>query len=147
MAKYLDSGTADRRICTTPRYALGLIPQTQDNFNPATANAVQERVTALRNRAAILLRRAVSQHEPWITELCPRPSAIKDAREWDDMALSVAAYRDAWAVDSQKPLGEPLCVLQRQDSSRIGVMLDRLQRQFRTSGQIASSPVIDVQTL
>jgi hypothetical protein len=87
--------------------------------------AIQERLAAMRERAGNLLRQAISGHEPWVAALGPRPSDNRQARRWDETALAVAAYRDAWQVAGPRPLGEPSTLIQRQDAARIGPLLDR----------------------
>ena len=123
LTKYLDNTTADPRRRAAQRYLLGLIPQTGDRHDPVMAQAITERVQAIQNRATILLQQATTRRESWLAALGRRPADPHEARHWDDAALAVAAYRDAWNITSAKPLGEPSSLVQRQDAARITAMI------------------------
>jgi len=123
LTQYIDNTTTTRRVRTSPRYILDLIPQVTDRLDPAMASAIQERIDAILTRARDLLTQAVANHEPWIATLGTRPTDPLAARRWDDSALAIAAYRDAWAVTAHEPLGDPSTLIQRQDAARIAALI------------------------
>ena len=83
------------------------------------AEAINERVDAIRNRARTILEEAQASRQPWLARLGVRPADVRAASAWDETALAVAAYRDAWIVTTPTPLGEPTILLQRQDVIRV----------------------------
>jgi len=127
LTTYLDNTTADPRRRVAPRYLLGLIPQTSDRHDADMTQAITERADAMRNRATNLLQQATARRDPWLGTLGRRPADPREARRWDEAALAVAAYRDAWNVTSGKPLGEPSSLVQRQDVAQITAMLPTTQ--------------------
>ena len=129
LAKYLDATTADRCVRTTARYALGLVPQTGDRLDPVMAAAVHERLQAMLRRSEDLFHQAVRDSEPWVSSLGPRPADRDGSRQWEEAGQAVAAYRDAWNVTSADPLGKPSSLTQRQDITRVEVILTPQSRQ------------------
>jgi hypothetical protein len=141
LSRYLDTATANRRGTVRPRYLLGLIPQTDDRFDPAMNRAIQERADALVARASRLLAQAIRDNQPWLAALGHRPADPHGGRRWNDAALAVAAYRDAWNVTGNKPFGEPSSLIQRQDMARIADMLgNRTTPATPTSSPPSASP-------
>jgi len=120
-SRYLDTATTEHRNRATPRYLLGLFPQTDDRLDPAMNRAVQERADALVARASRLLVQAIRDGEPWVAALGQRPVGPHDGGQWDEAARAVAAYRDAWQVTVHQPLGQPSGTIQHQDADRIRV--------------------------
>jgi hypothetical protein len=126
LARYIDNTAATRRVRPTPRYILGLIPQTSNRLDPAMATAIQERIQAVQARAHDVLTQAVAAHQPWVAALGTRPADPQAAHRWDQAALAVAAYRDTWAVTTGEPLGDPSTLVQRQDAAHLQTMLRTL---------------------
>jgi len=139
LSQYIDNTTASRRVRVAPRYILGLIPQITDRLDPTMATAIQERIDAVQTRARDLLAQAVTAREPWIAALGARPTDPQATRRWDETALAVAAYRDAWAVTIDDMLGNPSTLVQRQDAARVTEMVARLR-----TGQPVSPAVAPV---
>ena len=123
LAKYVDTATADRSLRATPRYTLGLIPQTTDRLDSVMGQAIDERMQAIRHRSADLLRQAIADKEPWVAALGPRPADLIGARRWDAAALAATAYRDAWRVTEPSLLGVPESTNQHRDAARVSRLL------------------------
>ena len=123
LAAHIDN--TSRRSRTTPRYALGLVPQPDDQFEQAMSRAIQERLQAMRDKAERLADQAVSTGEPWVARLGKRPSDPQTARLWRENLVAVAAYRDAWGVAGPEAFGNPSTLVQRQDAARLTQMLQR----------------------
>ena len=127
LTKYVDNTTINQKRSDTPKYVFGLIPQTTDRLEPIMAQAIDERIRAIHARAVDLVRQATEQCDPWLAALGQRPIDVREADRWDQAALAIAAYRGTWGVTSSKPCGDPASLIQRQDATRITLMVAHLQ--------------------
>jgi len=89
------------------------------------AHAIHERLDAMHARAADVLDQAIRDHQPWVAHLGRRPADPAAGRSWQQAALAVAAYRDAWNVTADTPFGDPANAVQRADATRIQGLLAR----------------------
>jgi len=120
-----DLETQPRRRRTD--YLLGMYPQIKATTSPAMRRALTQRETAMRTRAASLLRQASADRAPWLTALPPRPAGKTAASRWTQALLAIAAYRDRYQVDTPEPFGDPVSLVQRRDAARIQAMLTATQ--------------------
>jgi conjugative relaxase-like TrwC/TraI family protein len=77
----------------------GLFPAAVGDFSPDVVTALDERRRALETRCELSIERAFEAGEPWVGELGPVPHG-EAALAWRDFAVTVAAYRERWGVDS-----------------------------------------------
>ncbi|WP_173921730.1 MobF family relaxase [Agromyces sp. Marseille-P2726] len=86
--------------------------------------ALDERATAIRDRAERVLDDAIAAGEPWTSRL-----RIPGGDDWREHAVTIAAYRDKWGVTSSTPLGP----------------IDDLNHQRRTDYEIARTALPHVE--
>jgi len=122
LARYIDTVTTTRTVHAQPRYILGLIPHIDDQFDSAMAAAINERIDAIQQRADRLLAQAQAARESWLAGLGTRPTEPHTAKQWDELALAITAYRDAWTVITKTALGDPTTLTQYQDATRIRLL-------------------------
>jgi hypothetical protein len=104
---------------------LGMFPEVTGPVSPAMREALDQRSTALKARAAEMLRRAAASREPWLAALGPRPRDQRLARRWDRAALAAAAYRDRYEVTGPEPLGVPATVAQIRDAAKVRALIEQ----------------------
>jgi hypothetical protein len=108
LTRHAGHAQANRRIRPRPQqWILGLVRRPSGQVPPAFATALAERETALRLRAAEVLKCARQAGEPWLAELGSEPTDSATAsRRWTEAAMAVAAYRDCCRLPSAVAGGE-----------------------------------------
>lgn len=82
----------------------GLIEPATPFESPDFDEAIADRERAIQLRAELLVDRAVSNGEAWLSGLGePDPA---DMEEWRRRAVTVACFRDLYSVDGDNPLGQ-----------------------------------------
>jgi hypothetical protein len=104
-------------------FILGMYAEAAAPASPAMQEALVERKTAMENRAAALLRQAITERQAWLADLGPRPTDQAAARRWTRAALAIAAYRDRYQVETPTAFGAPATLVQRRDAARIRAIL------------------------
>jgi conjugative relaxase-like TrwC/TraI family protein len=79
-------------------FIVGLFPAGGGDFSPDVVAALDERRRALEARCELVLERAFEAGEAWVHELGAVPGG-EGAVAWRDVALTVAAFRERWAID------------------------------------------------
>jgi hypothetical protein len=69
------------------------------------ARALSERDHAMEQRARSLAREAIAAGHTWLRPLGSPPSAPAQRERWLREVSTVAAYRDLWHIEDQRPLG------------------------------------------
>ena len=88
-----------------PRLIGGLIPHAA---GPMTANmraALDERAQLIHQRAVNHARAALTNADHWTRQLGPPPADPERRRTWSRGLVTIAAYRDRYAISSDTPLG------------------------------------------
>ena len=93
-------GMAERRL----EYVLGLVPRATGPMDPEYADALRDLETRLVKAAQTYLQQAMEDDEPWLRAIGRPPTGRPDQR-WNRVALTVAAYRACYGIDSDAPLG------------------------------------------
>jgi conjugative relaxase-like TrwC/TraI family protein len=114
-----------RWLDTSPSVAtedliVGLFPAGGGDFSPDVVAALEERRRGLEARCELVIERAFEAGEAWVRELGAVPGG-EGAVAWRDVALTVAAYRERWAIDDPDvPLGTgpPTSTVQRDQRAR-----------------------------
>jgi hypothetical protein len=76
---------------------------------------------------------AIRTSQPWTRHLPPRPQGPAE-REWRDVVITVAAYRDRYAVTADSLLGDqPSTLTQRDDAHRVRARMQGLANVSQTS--------------
>jgi hypothetical protein len=83
----------------------GLIPRVQGVSDPDMARALSERDDAMEQRARSLAQEAIAAGHTWLRPLGPPPSETAKRERWLREVSTVAAYRDLWHIEDQRPLG------------------------------------------
>jgi hypothetical protein len=83
----------------------GIIPRAQDVNDADLARALAERGQAMEERAWTLAVQAIESRESWVKSLGTRPKDPDPLNDWLHEVSSVAAYRDHWRIEGQRPLG------------------------------------------
>jgi hypothetical protein len=83
----------------------GLIPRVQGVSDPDMARALSERDDAMEQRARSLAVEAIVTGQSWVRPLGAPPSAPARRERWLREVSTVAAYRDLWHIEDQRPLG------------------------------------------
>jgi conjugative relaxase-like TrwC/TraI family protein len=95
----------------------GLVPQAQGQFPQEVRVALDRRAELIEHRARTLAEQALRDREPWTRHLPPRPHG-PHGREWKNVVIAVAAYRDRYAVTADNLLGDPPTTLTQRDDTR-----------------------------
>jgi conjugative relaxase-like TrwC/TraI family protein len=77
----------------------GLFPAAIGDFSPDVVSALDERRRALETRCEVAIEQAFEAGDPWVGELGRVPES-EAALAWRDHAVTVAAYRERWAIDN-----------------------------------------------
>ena len=83
----------------------GLIPRAQGVRDPDMARALAERDQAMEQRALSLAEEAIAAGQSWVRPLGARPREPAQRERWLREVSTVAAYRDRWHIEGQRPLG------------------------------------------
>lgn len=97
---WAQAATPTRR---TAALIAGLIPQAQRTGNPDLDSAMIEREQLITARAGAVLERAIANDEPWARP--PTPLSPYAERQWRQILLPLAAYRDLHGIHTDRPLG------------------------------------------
>jgi hypothetical protein len=99
------SNAAGGRRRHTGHLIVGLIPRAQGVTDPDMARALAERDQAMEQRALSLAEEAITARHRWLRPLGAPPSGSAQRERWLREASTVAAYRDRWHIEGQRPLG------------------------------------------
>ena len=99
------SHAAGGRRRHTGQLIAGLIPRAQGVTDPDMARALAERDHAMEQRALSLAEEAIAARHTWVRPLGPPPSGSAQRERWLREVSTVAAYRDRWHIEGQRPLG------------------------------------------
>jgi hypothetical protein len=83
----------------------GLIPRAQGVTDPDMARALAERDQAMEERALALAEEAIAASRGWVGPLGRPPDDPIRRERWTREVSTVAAYRDRWDIQGQRPLG------------------------------------------
>jgi conjugative relaxase-like TrwC/TraI family protein len=83
----------------------GIIPRAQGVTDPDMAQALAERDQAMEERSRTLAIQAIESREIWVQLLGSRPREPVRLDDWLHEVSKVAAYRDRWHIEGQRPLG------------------------------------------
>ena len=93
------------RLPTAPRLIAGLIPAPLGEMSAEHRQSIDERAELIEARARALVAAAVDIDAPWCRHLGTPPTEPQARELWTQAAMTVAAYRDRYKVDSDVPLG------------------------------------------
>jgi hypothetical protein len=99
------SHAAGGRRRHTGQLIAGLIPRAQGVTDPDMAQALAERDHAMEQRALSLAEEAIAARHTWVRPLGAPPSGSAQRERWLREVSTVAAYRDRWHIEGQRPLG------------------------------------------
>ncbi|BAJ73215.1 hypothetical protein MTES_0251 [Microbacterium testaceum StLB037] len=117
------------RTRNTPRLIAGLIPEATGVIDREMADALTERQALIESRAHALLDAALADGQSWTAHLSRPPEHPQTRKAWRRCLLTVAAYRDRYAITGQLPLGSPAqSDTQRIDAGRASAALGRAQK-------------------
>lgn len=106
---------------TDPGWVAGITPRIEADTDPAVADMARQCERLIADRLAHLTTQVTAPQPPdWVAALPTSPDTGLDperAATWVHMATTVAAYRDAWDIDTATPLG-PLADTKRQNRHR-----------------------------
>lgn len=118
----------------TPRLVAGLIPKAIGPMAAEMREALDERGDLIDARASAVLQKALLAGALWTRELGAFPH-LPSTPSWRQLACTVAAYRDRYAVVGASALGPaPQTVAQRRDASRAHAALLAAKRIAEDSG-------------
>jgi conjugative relaxase-like TrwC/TraI family protein len=116
------------RARKAPRLIAGLIPEATGTMSGDMRQALAERRDLIQTRADTLLSHALHDDADWLKELGAPPKQASAAQSWLRAAVTVAAYRDRYAITGTAPLGAPAeSDAQKIDAARARAALDRAQ--------------------
>jgi hypothetical protein len=90
------------------RFVVGLIPEPAWPVPADLQTGLADLKSRIEQRARDRLAEAVHANAPWLTALGPVPTDDRARQRWQAVALTVAAYRDMYGIDSDQPLGRTL---------------------------------------
>ncbi|MBX0301629.1 relaxase domain-containing protein [Cryobacterium sp. 1639] len=118
VAAAISRGFRAGRSRKKPRLVVGLIPKATGPMNAEMRQALDERGALIDARASAVLQEALLAGALWTRELGALPHRPVTPR-WRQLACTVAAYRDRYAVVGASVLGPaPQTVAQRRDAAR-----------------------------
>jgi conjugative relaxase-like TrwC/TraI family protein len=98
------------------RMIAGLIPEATGSMTTEMLTALQERKNLIEVRAHTLACDALNGAATWVRRLGDRPQDRRGQRLWLRQVTTVAAYRDRYGIDGDRPLGPaPTSAAQRSD--------------------------------
>ena len=107
-----------------PRLIAGLIPEPMGEMGADDRQAIDERKAVIEARARALVEIGVGDGAAWARRLGEPPQDPTQRGRWVRAAVSVAAYRDRYKIDSDLPLaGSVAGDAQRADRQRAQVAL------------------------
>ena len=102
-----------------PHLTVGLIPTPLGEMSAEHRHSIDERAELIDVRARSLVAAAVDDVAPWCRHLGTPPTEPRAKALWVHAAMTVAAYRDRYQIDSDVPLGEgATTAAQRADRQR-----------------------------
>ncbi|MGO4785509.1 MobF family relaxase [Cryobacterium sp. W22_MBD10_FK3] len=111
-----------------PRLVVGLIPKAIGPMNAEMRKALDERGDLIDARASAVLQEGLLAGAIWTRELGALPHRPVSPR-WRQLACTVAAYRDRYAVVGKSALGTaPQTAAQRRDAARARASLVAAKR-------------------
>ncbi|MDR1427767.1 MAG: relaxase domain-containing protein, partial [Bifidobacteriaceae bacterium] len=124
-----------------PRMILGFIPEAEGACSPQMKAMLDEYKTALNTRARELARRALTAHDLWLSELGTRPTDGPARTRWDRALIAAAAYRELHNVTGPSMLGTAATARQREDATRVRVLVNQVHPPGTRTSDPASTPV------
>jgi len=115
-----------------PSLIAGLVPVADGPMSNRMRRALIERQDLLESRATALAEVAVAGRAAWVRRLGAPPVDSRQRDLWVQEVRVVAAYRDLWQVDSDKPVGPA------GDSDRQRIDEARARRAIRRAADIAA---------
>lgn len=105
-----------------PRFIVGLIPNADGPMDDEMHQALAERRDLIEQRTTTLLDGALTDGEPWTTQLGAKPAEPKKQRVWLRAVHTVVAYRNRYQIaddhDALGPASADLNVKQKIDAAR-----------------------------
>ena len=102
-----------------PRLIVGLIPEALGTMAPDMRNALNERRDLIERRARSVAVEAIRTEAPWVLRLGESPTDRHERTQWEQVVVTIAAYRDRYAITSHKPFGDkPTSDVQCLDRAR-----------------------------
>jgi hypothetical protein len=89
----------------TAHLIAGLIPRVEGVSDPDMARALSERDHAMEQRARSLAEAAIAAGHLWLRPFGSPPNAPGKRERWLREVSTVAAYRDRWHIEGERPLG------------------------------------------
>lgn len=120
-----------------PRLIAGLIPEPLGPMPDKHRQALGERKALIEGRASNLARGAVTSGASWTRGLGTAPHDPRGHAQWLDALTTIAAYRDRYAVTSDRPLGIG-ATTDAQRADRALQALHRAQTSLAGAGAVAS---------
>ena len=118
----------------SPRLIAGLIPTPSGEMADEHRQSIDERAKLIETRARSLAAAAVDIDAPWYRHLGTPPTEPRARELWTHAAMTVAAYRDRYKIDSDLPLGGgATTVAERADRQRAQHALREAARMSRTA--------------
>jgi conjugative relaxase-like TrwC/TraI family protein len=127
----------------------GLFPVITGDFSTDVLSALDKRRRALETRCEVAIERAFEAGEPWVGELGAVPEG-EAALAWRDHAVTVAAYRERWAIDDHYvALGTSptISTAQRAHRARAQAALTELAPSHRRSAATGSLTTLHRESL
>ena len=118
-----------------PRLIAGLIPNPWGRCPPSIATRSTSAAELIEARARSLVAAAVDDGAPWCRRLGTPPTEPRAKELWVHAAMTVAAYRDRYKIDSDVPLGGGATT-----AARAGRPSTSTTRPARGSTAVARSP-------
>ncbi|WP_370325932.1 MobF family relaxase [Euzebya sp.] len=104
----------------------GLIPKADGPMSDATRVALDEREQLILQRAKAVLQEAASSGASWLRHLGALPPWAAQRAPWTSELITIAAYRDRYAITADTPLGAtPTSDAQRADAATAAAALER----------------------
>ena len=111
-----------------PRQMLvGLLPEPVVPLAADMEAALNQRRAAIIDRAKTLAKQAITERQPWLAEIGPRPTDSSTARRWTLTMLAAVAFRDRYGITG--PTLEPAsdaAEQQRQDAARVRQLIRQI---------------------
>ncbi|WP_425280767.1 MobF family relaxase [Leucobacter coleopterorum] len=112
-----------------PRLIVGLIPEATGVTDPEMRAALLERRHLIEARANVLVETALAATGSWAATIGTPPSHAETLSAWQELLVTVAAYRDRYNIDTPDPLGaEPDQIAQKIDYQRAHAALARAKQ-------------------
>jgi hypothetical protein len=89
------------------RLIVGLVPEPTRPVPADLRAGLADLKIRMEQRAQDRLTDAIRSNAPWLAALGPAPADQRGRARWRAAALTTAAYRDMYGIDSAQPLGPP----------------------------------------